>query len=108
MIYQIFYRKTPFKGRTNYLIIRKIEQLKIDFDEDDKIQIPEDAQDLIIKILVKDPSKRLGAGLPSSDYDISHLKSHPFFKGISWNNLYKLNVPNNENFDFLLKIKKIK
>ena len=106
MIYQMFYGKTPFKERTNYLIFRKIEQLKIDFDEDDKIQIPEEAKDLISKILVKDPSKRLGAGLPGSDYDISHLKSHPFFKGISWNNLYKLNVPNSDNFDFLLKNQK--
>ena len=106
MIYQMFYGKTPFKERTNYLIFRKIEQLKIDFDEDDKVQIPEEAKDLISKILVKDPSKRLGAGLPGSDYDISHLKSHPFFKGISWNNLYKLNVPNSENFDFLLKNQK--
>ena len=103
MIYQMFYGKTPFKERTNYLVFRKIEQLKIDFDEDDKIQIPEEAKDLISKILVKDPSKRLGAGLPGTEYDISHLKSHPFFKGISWNNLYKLNVPNSENFDYLLK-----
>ena len=103
MIYQMFYGKTPFKERTNYLIFRKIEQLKIDFDEDDKIQIPEEAKDLISKILVKDPSKRLGAGPPGSDNDISHLKSHPFFKGISWNNLYKLNVPNSQNFDYLLK-----
>ena len=103
MIYQMFYGKTPFKEKTNYLIFRKIEQLKIDFDEDDKIQIPEEAKDLISKILIKDPSKRLGAGPPGSDNDISHLKSHPFFKGISWNNLYKLNVPNSENFDYLLK-----
>ena len=106
MIYQMFYGKTPFKERTNYLIFRKIEQLKIDFDEDDKIQIPEEAKDLISKILVKDPSKRLGAGLPGTEYDISHLKSHPFFKGISWNNLYKLNVPNSDSFDFLLKNQK--
>ena len=41
-------------------------------------------------------SKRLGAGLPGSDYDIFHLKSHPFFIGISWNHLYKLNVPMNK------------
>ena len=106
MIYQMFYGKTPFKERTNYLIFRKIEQLKINFDEDDKIQIPEEAKDLISKILVKDPSKRLGAGLPGTEYDISHLKSHPFFKGISWINLYKLNVPNSDNFDFLLKNQK--
>ena len=98
----MFYGKTPFKDRTNYLIFRKIEQLKLDFDENDKIKIPEEAKDLINKILIKEPKKRLGAGEPGSDYDISHLKAHPFFKGIKWENLHNLTVPNSENFDFLL------
>ena len=102
MLYQMFYGKTPFKDRTNYLIFRKIEQLKLDFDENDKIKIPEGAKDLINKILIKEPKKRLGAGEPGSEYDISHLKAHPFFKGIKWDNLHNLTVPNSENFDFLL------
>ena len=106
MLYQMFYGKTPFKERTNYLIFRKIEQLKLDFEENDKIKIPEEAKDLINKILVKDPKKRLGAGDPGSEFDISHLKLHPFFKGIDWNNLHNLTVPYSENFDFLLSKKK--
>ena len=102
MIYQMFFGKTPFKDKTNFLIFRKIEQLNIDFDDNEKIKIPEEAKDLIKKILVKDPSKRLGAGESGTEYDISHLKSHPFFKGINWNNLLNLNPPNCENFDYLL------
>ena len=107
MIYQMFYGKTPFKERTNYLIFRKIDQLKIDFNND-KVNIPEEAKDLIIKILVKDPLKRLGAGEPGTEYDINHLKSHPFFNGIDWDNLPNMSPPNCQSFDFLLKDQKNK
>ena len=106
MIYQMFFGKTPFKEKTNYLIFRKIEQLKIDFGDNENGVIPEEAIDLINKILVKDPSKRLGAGPPGSENDISHLKSHPFFKGIYWDNLHNTPVPNSKNFDSLLSQKK--
>ena len=105
MIYQMFFGKTPFKEKTSYLIFRKIEQLKIDFNDDIKVNLPEEAKNLISKILVKDPNKRLGAGEPGSEYDISHLKAHPFFKGIDWNNLYKISPPNSDKFDFLLNQK---
>ena len=105
MLYQMFFGKTPFKERNNYLTFRKIEQLKIDFGDGQKIKIPEEAKDLITKILVKDPSKRLGAGEPGTEYDISHLKSHPFFKGINWSKLPNITPPNSENFDFLLNKK---
>ena len=109
MIYQMFYGKTPFKEKTNYLIFRKIDQLKIDFNNNNnKVNIPLEAKDLITKILVKDPSKRLGAGASGSEYDINHLKSHPFFKGIDWDNLPNIKPPNCENFDFLLKDQKNK
>ena len=102
----MFFGKTPFKEKTNYLIFRKIEQLKIDFGDNENGVIPEEAIDLINKILVKDPSKRLGAGPPGSENDISHLKSHPFFKGIYWDNLHNIPVPNSKNFDSLLSQKK--
>lgn len=103
MIYQMYYGKTPFKEKTNYLIFRKIEQLKIDFNPN--VKIPEEAKDVITKILVKEPNKRLGAGEPGSEYDIKHLKSHPYFKGIDWNNLHNITPPNSEKFDSLLSKK---
>ena len=105
MIYQMFFGKTPFKEKNNYLTFRKIEQLKIDFEGGEKITIPDEAKDLISKILVKEPNKRLGGGEPGTEYDIAHLKSHPFFKGIDWQNLHNTTPPNSENFDFLLNKK---
>jgi serine/threonine protein kinase len=104
MLYQMFYGKTPFKEKTNYLIFKKIDQLKIDFDPN--VKIPEEAKDLIKKILVKDPATRLGAGETGSEYDIAHLKNHPFFKGINWDNLHNLTPPNSDTFDHLMNKKK--
>ena len=100
MIYQMYFGKTPFKDKTNYLIFRKIEELKLDFPEN--VKISEEAKDLINKILVKDPEKRLGAGEPGTEYDITHLKAHPYFKDLDWDNLYKLTPPNSKNFDYLM------
>ena len=101
MIYQMFCGRTPFKEKTNYLIFRKIEELKIEYSSN--VNITEEAKDLISKILVKEPSKRLGAGEKGTEYDINHLKAHPFFKGIDWNNLHKITPPHSEDFDFLMK-----
>ena len=101
MLYQMYYGKTPFKEKTNYLIFKKIEQLKIDFSP--KIPVPEEAKDLILKILVKEPEKRLGAGDLGSEYDILHLKNHPYFNGINWDNLHNLTPPFIENFSFEYK-----
>jgi serine/threonine protein kinase len=39
---------------------------------------PEVAQDLIKRLLLKDPSKRLGAD------DLDKLKAHPFFEGVNF------------------------
>ena len=101
MIYQMFCGRTPFKEKTNYLIFRKIEELKIEYSSN--VNITEEAKDLISKILVKEPSKRLGAGEKGTEYDINHLKEHPFFKGIDWDNLHNKTPPNSEDFDFLMK-----
>lgn len=106
MIYQMYYGKTPFKEKTNYLIFRKIEQMKIDFSP--KIPVPEEAKDLILKILVKEPENRLGAGEEGSEYDIMHLKNHPYFKGIDWDNLHNLTPPNSDSFSFEYKKDKSK
>ncbi|XP_056140404.1 ribosomal protein S6 kinase alpha-4 [Lampris incognitus] len=47
------------------------------------------AQDLLKKLLVKDPHKRLGSG-PRRAEDI---KAHPFFKGLNWADLAEKKVP---------------
>jgi serine/threonine protein kinase len=47
-----------------------------------------DAVDFLMKLLVKDPQKRLGGGRQ----DAEELKSHPFLKGINWSDLSKRKI----------------
>ena len=98
ILYQMYCGQTPFKSATNYLTFKNIEKMQITYP--DNIIMPEDAKDLINKILLKDPNKRLGAGKTNTEYDMVHLKKHPFFKGTKWKNLFNQNVPNTKTFKF--------
>ena len=48
----------------------------------------EEAKDLICKLLVIEPSKRLGVGKDG----IENLKNHPYFQSINWKDLEELKV----------------
>ena len=48
---------------------------------------------MVEKLLIREPDKRLGAGLPGSQYDFKSLKKHPFFKGIDFENLQNTQPP---------------
>ena len=80
MLYLFFTGYTPFKANTESEILENIKNVKYSFDNTD---IPDDAKDLISKILIKDPTKRIGYN--SKDY--SEIKNHPFFKGINFEEL---------------------
>ena len=92
MIYQMIYNTTPFKAQTGYLTFRKIENAKIEFPKNSN-DISEEAKELLKKIFVKDPKKRIGGGDFGSEYDIAHLKKLKFFKNIDWDNLHNISPP---------------
>uniref|UniRef100_A0A7G3AY86 non-specific serine/threonine protein kinase n=1 Tax=Lutzomyia longipalpis TaxID=7200 RepID=A0A7G3AY86_LUTLO len=48
-----------------------------------------DVRDLISKLLIKDPKKRLGG----SKVDATDIKSHPFFRRIDWEKLVRKEIP---------------
>ena len=54
-------KTTPFKGQSAYLTFRKIESAKIKYPTDSN-DISEEAKDLLNKIFVVTPKKRLGGG----------------------------------------------
>jgi len=83
---------TPFRDKTEYLIFKKILDGCLNFPEN----FPPDAKDLISKLLVIDPSKRLGANL-----DYTSLRNHQFFKGLDFDNLDEMEPP----FKKFLKVK---
>ena len=82
MIYLFFTGSTPFKAKTENEILDNIKNVKYSLDSNDN-NIPDEAKDLISKILIKDPKLRIGYN--SKDY--SEIKNHPFFNGINFDNL---------------------
>lgn len=105
ILYLMFYGQTPFKEKTEYLIFQKIKQNTLTFPEK---EIPVDAKDLISKLLEFDPKKRLGNGEDGTENDFEHLKNHPFFKGINFDKLPEMDVPNYETFRLKPKLASIK
>ncbi|MBA0776361.1 hypothetical protein Gotri_011364 [Gossypium trilobum] len=78
----LLYGTTPFKGGSKENTLRNIaSSRKMRFP--DAAEVEEagiaEAKDLIEKLLVKDPRRRLGCTKGAQD-----IKQHPFFDGIKW------------------------
>ncbi|CAG8661452.1 9190_t:CDS:10, partial [Acaulospora morrowiae] len=86
IIYQLIAGRPPFKGSNEYMTFQKIVNLEYTFPEG----FPPTAKDLVQKLLVLNPSERLGAGGRAG---ITRLKSHPFFEGIEWDKIWELPAP---------------
>lgn len=69
-----------FDAQSEYLIMKRVLECKLDFPSN----FPPVAQDLIEKLLVKDPQKRIG-------YD--EIKNHPFFTGIDFKKIHECIPP---------------
>ncbi|WOL09209.1 protein kinase PINOID 2-like [Canna indica] len=85
-LYEMIYGRTPFKGEDNEKTLINIIKQPLGFpktssslttakDMEDLLR----AQDLITKLLVKNPKKRIGSTKGSAE-----IKKHDFFKGVSW------------------------
>ncbi|RMZ89157.1 hypothetical protein DV736_g3611, partial [Chaetothyriales sp. CBS 134916] len=71
IIYQLLAGRPPFKAANEYLNFQKIVALEYDFPRG----FPDVARDLVERLLVLDPQRRL---------TIEHIKNHAFFDGIKW------------------------
>ncbi len=69
-----------FNEPNDYLTFEAIRKGQYKLHDD----IPEEAKDLISRLLVKNPKLRLGNGPEGSDIDFKALKRHPFFKDLDW------------------------
>jgi len=80
----------PFQGDTPEEIFKSIvsgkkyEEMDVGYNDD---QISPEAADFIEKLLTQDPNKRLGHG------GAEEVKQHPFFQGINWDELRKMEPP---------------
>ncbi|EOD43494.1 putative serine threonine protein kinase protein [Neofusicoccum parvum UCRNP2] len=80
IIYQLLSGRPPFKAGNEYQTFQKIVNLDYSFPDG----FPEAARDLIERLLVLDPAKRL---------PIEHIKSHQFFDGIQPSNRVITELP---------------
>jgi serine/threonine protein kinase len=71
IVYQLLAGRPPFKAANEYQTFQKIVNLEYDFPH----SFPDQARDLVEKLLVLDPTQRL---------TIREIKRHPFFEGQEW------------------------
>lgn len=86
IIYQLLAGRPPFKAGNEYLTFQKIVALEYSFPRG----FPPIAKDLIERLLVLDPARRLS---------IDHIKNHEFFDGIQWGRgLWEQKSPRFKNY----------
>lgn len=71
IIYQLLAGRPPFKAANEYQTFQKIVGLDYDFPRG----FPDVARDLVERLLVLDPQRRLS---------IEHVRNHQFFDGVIW------------------------
>nr|CAD1841516.1 unnamed protein product [Ananas comosus var. bracteatus] len=89
LLYELLYGRTPFAGPTTDATLRNIVRQPLAFPAPPPTPTPTPtptgppgsaaARDLIARLLVKDPTARLGSRRGAAD-----VKSHPFFKGLNF------------------------
>jgi 3-phosphoinositide dependent protein kinase-1 len=81
IIYQLLTGRPPFKASNEYQTFQKIVGLDYEFP----LGFPPAARDLVERLLVLDPQRRLS---------IEHIKNHEFFSGIQWGRgLWRMKAP---------------
>ena len=90
LIYEMLIGVTPFYNRNRNMLIMKIKNSKVIFPDRTryKIDYSDEIVDLIVKLLNKDKSQRLG-----SHGDGSEVLKHPFFADIDLEKLEKKQLP---------------
>uniref|UniRef100_A0A8C5QWK7 3-phosphoinositide-dependent protein kinase 1 n=1 Tax=Leptobrachium leishanense TaxID=445787 RepID=A0A8C5QWK7_9ANUR len=86
IVYQLVAGLPPFRAGNEYLIFQKIIKLEYDFPE----KFFPKAKDLVEKLLVLDPTKRLGCEEMGG---FGPFKAHSFFEGITWEDLHLQTPP---------------
>jgi 3-phosphoinositide dependent protein kinase-1 len=90
ILYRLAKNQYLFDESNDYLIFEKIKASTFELAED----LDSDIRNLIMKLLVKDPSKRLGSGPDGFEM----LKKHPFFESVDWENLLEMESPLKSKF----------
>lgn len=80
LAYDLMTGSPPFRGNNNHKIQQNILKQKLVLP----YFLGPDAKDLLVRLLRKEPNKRLGANMPK---DLAIIKGHRFFRKIDWKKL---------------------
>ncbi|EOA32776.1 hypothetical protein CARUB_v10016086mg [Capsella rubella] len=83
LTYEMMYGETPFKGKSKKETFRNVLMKEPEFAGK-----PNDLTDLIRRLLVKDPERRLGC-----HRGVAEIKEHAFFAGVRWDLLTEVLRP---------------
>ncbi|KIY63617.1 kinase-like protein [Cylindrobasidium torrendii FP15055 ss-10] len=90
VIYHMLAGRYPFSGFSVYLVMEKVKDVNYVFPAGFDI----DGRDLVERMLVHDPHRRLGGGdCSDEDLSMSALRAHPFFDHVDWDTLWTDPVP---------------
>ena len=84
LMYEMLTGKLPFPIKREGKINLDVYQKKIQFPR----HLNEDAIDIISKLLIVDPKKRLGSGKDGAQ----KIKKHPFFEEIDWEDIWNKKI----------------
>ena len=84
VMYEMLSGRLPFCIKRGMKLTQKIYERGVEYPK----SLTNEAIDLIQKLLVVDPQKRLGQGPNGSD----EIKNHPFFKGVNWDDAWKKKI----------------
>lgn len=86
LVYEMMMGESPFGDGNKFVVYTNILKKEVSFDRY-KSALSEEAKSLIKELLVKDPSKRLGAR-----GGMEEIKEHPFFKQVDFDKLEKKEI----------------
>jgi 3-phosphoinositide dependent protein kinase-1 len=100
ILYTLLAGVAPFHCETQSETFQRIQALNYTFPSG----FPDVAKDLVSKLLVREPTERLGNGEYENEYE--SIRKHPFFTGIDWKTLPEREVPTLRNPKPQVKLEK--
>ncbi|KZP01332.1 hypothetical protein CALVIDRAFT_532947 [Calocera viscosa TUFC12733] len=85
LTYEMLLGQSPFRGDDEDEIFDAI----LEDEPLYPITMPRDAVSILQKLLTRDPARRLGSGAN----DAEDIKKHPFFKDVSWDDVFQKRIP---------------
>ncbi|CDW73224.1 protein kinase 2 [Stylonychia lemnae] len=86
LVFEMYTSRPPFQNMNKMQLLYTIATKKIDFSDIENASA--DFQNLVKRLLQRNPEKRIGGG----EQDADEIKRHPFFNGLDWDAMSRKEV----------------